>query len=325
VTAPHEETAGTTESPPPQPTSQPEVETGDPKAEVERQSTGVANPAETPANPDLPPADAGSAAQPAAAAATATEPVDPAAATATASETGADRSVGWSRLSGASAAIAVLLALLGFAMVVQLRHVATDTQLSSAREDDLVSILSDLEARETRLNNDITRLQDSQNQLASGAQRREAALADATRRADELGILAGTLPAEGPGMRIIFTGNTDQVPALTILGAVQELRNAGAEVMQIAGGADQPVRIVASTYFVDAPGGIKVDGHTLVAPYVIDVIGDAIPMRSSLTIFGGVVKSAQDAGGRVTLEDRPVVQVTARYSDVTLQYARPVS
>ncbi len=58
-------------------------------------------------------------------------------------------------------------------------------------------ILSDLEARESRLQSEISALEDSQRQLASGAQGRQAALAEAERRADELGILAGTLPAAG--------------------------------------------------------------------------------------------------------------------------------
>ncbi|GAA2529487.1 DUF881 domain-containing protein [Pilimelia columellifera] len=229
------------------------------------------------------------------------------------------------RSNSASAMIAVLLALLGFAMVVQLRHVAADSQLSSAREDDLVSILSDLEARETRLNVDIRRLEDSQRQLNSGAQRREAALADAARRADELGLLAGALPAEGRGMRLRLEGDSEALSAGTVLDAVQSLRNAAAEAMQIRGAHEEPVRIVASSYFVDQNGQLKVDGRLLSRPYTIEVIGDPSNLRSSLTIPGGVVPKVRERGGNVTMDDLSIVEVTARYSPTTLKFARPAS
>ncbi|GGK08387.1 hypothetical protein GCM10010123_42900 [Pilimelia anulata] len=229
------------------------------------------------------------------------------------------------RLSGAGAAIAVLLALLGFGLVAQLRNVANDQSLDTAREDDLVRILSDLEAREQRLSTDVRRLEESERQLGSGAQRREAALADASRRANALGILAGTLPAEGSGMHVRLSGNPDQVSARTLLDTVQELRNSGAEVMQLSGANADPLRVVASSYFIDADGGVKVDGKALTGPYTIDVVGDATIMQSALTIFGGVVETVSEAGGSVTMEPAAVVKVTARYSGFNLQYARPAS
>src|SRR2546421_549005 len=96
---------------------------------------------------------------------------------------------------------------------------------------DLVRILSDLDAREERLRAEIASLEDTQRQLASGAQGREAALDQARRRADALGILAGTLPAQGPGLQIRFTAGGEPVRAATVLDAVEELRGAGAEAM----------------------------------------------------------------------------------------------
>ena len=70
------------------------------------------------------------------------------------------------------------------------------------------------------------------------------------RRADELGILAGTLPAAGPGPAgRASRGETERIKAATVLDAVQELRGAGAEAMQIAGrrrrgGADRRVDVL---------------------------------------------------------------------------------
>lgn len=231
------------------------------------------------------------------------------------------------RWTSAGAMIAVLLALLGFTLVVQLKTTSTDPTLAATREEDLVRISSDLDSRERRLRQDIEALEESQRQLRSGAQGRQAALEEATRRADELGILAGTLPAVGPGLVVRFEAPPGkEISSARILDAVQELRGAGAEAMQIAGSDGTAVRVIASTYFVDAGGGgLVVDGRRLAGPFVITVIGDPATMRTALNIPGGVVASVREDGGNVTSEDREAVEVSQLHAPIKLDHARPVS
>ncbi|GAA3749691.1 DUF881 domain-containing protein [Plantactinospora mayteni] len=229
------------------------------------------------------------------------------------------------RLTAANAMIGVLLALLGFTLVVQLRTNSTDASLETTRQEDLVRILSDLDAQEERVRQDIAGLEESQRQLNSGAEGRQAALDEATRRADELGILAGTLPARGPGLTVSFMPVSKPVAASRVLDAVQELRGAGAEAMQISGGDGATVRIIASTYFLDAEGGISVSGRRLTGPYMITVIGDPKTMQTALNIPGGVVASVSGDGGNVAIQEREVVDVTALSPPKDLQHARPVS
>ncbi|MDG4766121.1 DUF881 domain-containing protein [Solwaraspora sp. WMMD406] len=232
---------------------------------------------------------------------------------------------GGPRLSSAGLIIVVLLVLLGFTFVAQVRSTATDPTLTAARQEDLVRILSDLEAREERLRQDIAELEESQRQLTSGAQGREAALAEASRRADELGVLGGSLPAVGPGLRVRFTAGAEPLRAAALLDAVQELRGAGAEAMQISGGSGRSVRLVASSYFLDVDGGVEVDGQRLTGPYEILVIGEATTMRTALNIPGGVVASVSGDGGTVIVEEREVVEVSTLSEPRVLRYARPVS
>ncbi|MGI5242815.1 DUF881 domain-containing protein [Dactylosporangium sp. CA-139066] len=230
----------------------------------------------------------------------------------------------------ANLVIALLVGLLGFAVAVQFKAGSSDAGLSSARPEDLVRILSDLDAQQNRLRAEISDLEDSQRQLDSGAQGRDAALAEARKRADELGILAGTLPAEGPGLQIDLMQGTDRISSdpiksETVLDAVEELRGAGAEAMQIAGAGGSAVRIVASTYFVDAPEGgrLVVDGTTLGAPYTITVIGGPDTMRTALNIPGGVVDSVRQHGGTVSVREADPVHVSALHNAGALQYAKP--
>jgi len=229
------------------------------------------------------------------------------------------------RLSSAGVVIVVLLALLGFTLVVQVKSNSADSGLASARQEDLVRILSDLEAREERLRDEIADLEESQRQLTSGAEGRQAALDEATRRADELGVLAGTLAARGPGLTVRFQEGSERLKASAILDAVQELRGAGAEAMQIAGGDGTAVRVVASTWFLDSGGGIQVDGRKLSAPYTISVIGEPRTMETALQIPGGVVESVQNDNGTVIVQEQEVVDVSALRAPTSLQHARPTS
>jgi uncharacterized protein YlxW (UPF0749 family) len=228
------------------------------------------------------------------------------------------------RVSVAGAVIGGLLVLLGFALVVQLRSNASDNQLTTARSADLVRILSELDARKDRLSQEITSLEGTKQQLEAGSEGRTAALTEATKRAEELGILAGTLPAQGPGMTVRLVPGSQALKAWLILDTVEELRGAGAEAMQIAGSSGVPVRVIASTYFTDAGTGLLVDGQTLAAPYVITVIGDPQVMQPALNIAGGVTDTVHQANGTVIV-DQGTVRVTATHAATTPRYAQPAS
>jgi uncharacterized protein YlxW (UPF0749 family) len=231
-----------------------------------------------------------------------------------------------SRLTGAGVVVALLLALLGFTFVVQVRSVATDPTMASARQEDLVRILADLDAHEERMRQEIAELQDTRGRLTTAGESQQEALAEAARRADELGILSGTLPASGPGLRVEIRAGVGVVTAAMLLDAVQELRGAGAEAIQITGGAGGEVRVIASTYFVDADRGIVIDGELLRSPFTFTVIGDPRTLQPALTIPGGVVEKVHAAGGTVTMHEEPAgVEVTVVRDPVSLRFARPVS
>src|SRR5690606_10365049 len=121
-------------------------------------------------------------------------------------------------------------------------------------------------------------------------------------------------------------GTPEAVTAMRILDAVQELRSAGAEAMQIAGAGGPVVRIVASSYFIDGDDGLVVDGQPLRTPYTLTVIGDPATLAPALAIPGGVVESVQRDGGTVTVQEKPDgVEVSAVRDRVTLRHARPDS
>ena len=106
------------------------------------------------------------------------------------------------------------------------------------------------------------------------------------------GILSGRLPAEGPGVRIALQDPAGTVRPATMLNMLEELRNAGAEAIQLG---DR--RVTASSAFTGAPGAILLDGAPLDPPYVWLVIGDPDTIATALEIPGGALAYVRNDGG----------------------------
>jgi uncharacterized protein YlxW (UPF0749 family) len=219
----------------------------------------------------------------------------------------------------------VLCALLGFAVAVQVRA-NQDASLSGLRQTDLVSILDDVTARAARLQAEARDLQDTKARVSGGSSGTRAALDDARQRTQTLGILAGTLPAEGPGIDFTISDPRGKVGADVLLDALQELRDAGGEAFEIGTVGGATVRVIASTYIDDADGGgggIVVDAVNLKEPYRIRVIGDSRTLAGALDIPGGVLDVLSQSKAQGTVTQRTDVQITSLRPAPTPQYAHP--
>ncbi|NUP49433.1 MAG: DUF881 domain-containing protein, partial [Catenulispora sp.] len=198
------------------------------------------------------------------------------------------------RMSRNQAVVGVLLAALGAALAIQVRATNTSDQfLRAARSDDLVHILDDVTARGQRLDAELRDLQTQNAAIQNSADKAQAALTQAQQKAKDLQILAGTVKAKGPGITMTISDPQGQVKAAALLNALEELRAAGAEVIQIG-----DVRVVVSSALVDtAEGGIALDGHVLSQPYVYKVIGDPNALGPAMQIPGGVVANVKSLAG----------------------------
>ena len=215
--------------------------------------------------------------------------------------------------------IGLLAAALGFALAVQVRSQQDGDAFPAARQEDLVRILDDLNAREDRLRLQIDQLERTREQVTGAVGQEAAALEEARRRAEMLGILAGTLPAQGPGLQLTIEDPAGAVTPEVLLDAIQELRDAGAEAMML-----NQVRIVASSYVVRSGRSISFDGTTLRAPYRFVVVGDAQTLAEAMDIPGGVVDVVGSlADATAVVEPRPSVLVDALRPLREPVYARP--
>ena len=232
----------------------------------------------------------------------------------------------WHRLLRAGApratranVLAMLLAgALGFAIIVQVRQ-TSDEGLDSLREDELVRIFAGVDREGERLADEIRGLQSSLDLLKSQSSNDAEAQRAARERLAALGILAGTVPATGPGIELAISDPQDKVDAPIVLDTVQELRDAGAEAIQV-----NDVRVVADTWFADTDGGLSVSGTTVTPPYVIKAIGDANTLAGAMEIPGGVTATVRRVGGDTDVQIEDEVVVDALLPPASPQYARPV-
>src|SRR5918992_423291 len=179
---------------------------------------------------------------------------------------------------------------LGIGFLVAVQVVGTDhtplSRLAAERPEDLTRILADLNDEADRLARQVSALRVKLLRYRGSARAEELALRDATE---------------------------------TLADLVQELRDAGAEAVAVA-----DVRVVASTWFGPAEGGVLVDDRRVSPPYELAVIGPPDGLEAALDIPGGPL-SVIAALSRVDVEVRSAERLTLppTAAPASFRYARP--
>ncbi|GAA1701770.1 DUF881 domain-containing protein [Propioniferax innocua] len=218
--------------------------------------------------------------------------------------------------------IAAMLCVLATMVVMQVRTTNEDQTYANTRREDLVQLLDGLNHESRRLENEIAELERTKAELEYGGDAREVARAEAERREDALAILSGESPAYGPGVRITIKDTNGAVEAQMVLSAVQELRDAGAEAIEI----NDSIRVVESTWFGGGSGSLVVDdvplGHTI----VIDAIGSPEALSEAVRFRGGVESqvTSTEVGATLMMSEVDDLTVASVYQRQPPEHARPV-
>ena len=215
--------------------------------------------------------------------------------------------------------VAVLLAVLGAAAVTQVRITGRDDDYSGLRQADLIQALNGLQAASRRTEQDIADLEATRDSLKDSNDKTAAALDQAQTQLTTMGILAGTLAAHGPGLRITVTVPDSHLSVNLLLDGIEEMRDAGAEAIEF----NDSVRVVAQTSFEAATGGIDVDGRVLKSPFTIDVIGDPDSLTTAMKFPGGFVDDVALDEGHVSIKESQDVEVNVLRKVVAPKYAEP--
>lgn len=223
------------------------------------------------------------------------------------------------RPSRAQLVVGVLLAVLGFSVVTQVRATGNDDSYAGKREQDLVDLLSGLNGASERTQRDIQDLERTRQQLRSDTLKRQAAISEARDQAQTLNILAGLVPVTGPGIRVTMTGGDTPIGVDVLLDTIEELRTAGAEAIEF----NDRVRVVAQTSFETTATGVAVDGTDLVAPFTLEVIGESRELEGAMTFPEGPVDDVESEGGTVSITTEDKLTIDSVVEPRSDDYAEP--
>jgi uncharacterized protein YlxW (UPF0749 family) len=190
-------------------------------------------------------------------------------------------------------AVGIVLAVLGFLVVAQLRSQATDQALSALSVQDLTELVANVTARNNQLRDEVRTLEGQRATVAATVQRGDSSAVAIRTDLNHVLAWSGAMGVTGAGVRVAVDG---PLPADALNSLLNELRNAGAEAISIGG-----VRVVAGVVVGGAPGSLTVGGVPLPGRVELLAVGQPETLAGSLTRAGG-----------------PIAQLAARYPEVTV-------
>ncbi len=193
--------------------------------------------------------------------------------------------------------VAVVAAILGLLIVVQLRGQAGGSELQSKSAQELTEIVANENTANDQLRAEVSTLQ---NQLAELQANRASGATSFDQLESELGRIrawSGLDPIAGRGVAITVEGEID---AASVDELINQLRNAGAEAIAI-----DDMRVIDRTTVSGVPGSLDVDGFLLADPFTIRAIGKPETLVGSLTRVGGIIAQLSATNPGATVDVQP--------------------
>jgi len=221
------------------------------------------------------------------------------------------------RSTSARVSLSLVLFMLGFLVVAQLRAQNADQGLSALSVAELTELVANVTTRNNQLRDEIGALDRQHEAVAAAAERGDTSAGQI--RADLNRILgwSGVLAVSGPGVVVSVRG---AVPGDAFELLLNELRNAGAEAMAI-----EDIRVVPGVIATGPENAVLVGGLPLVDPVRITAIGAPQVLAGSLSRAGGPIAqlTARFPGVDVSVTTQDLLRVPATDHDLAPALGRP--
>jgi len=225
-------------------------------------------------------------------------------------------------------AAVVLLALMGFLLVTQVRATRHFREQPEVRTRNLYALAAMLrQEREARrqLEAQLVELQGRVREFEQAAASGRTALEALRHQVEEYRLALGLVPVEGPGVAVHVAeprAPRSRGPAAVqyqdLVAVTNELWAAGAEAVAVNG-----QRVVATSGFSQVGGTILVNLRRLSPPFLVEAIGDPATLEGALNIRGGVVEGLRGLGLDVRVERRDRIRLPAYQGGFQFEHARP--
>ena len=213
--------------------------------------------------------------------------------------------------------IAVVAAILGLLVVVQLRAQGTDTGLDSLSAPELTDLVANLNTRNDQLRTEVATTQSQLDSLEGAQARGDSSIGQLQSDLARVEGWAGLLPISGPGVEITVSG---PLPGTAADDLLNELRNAGAEAIAVGG-----VRLAPASVVAGDSGSLSVEDTALSDPFEVDAIGNAETLTGSLTRAGGIIAVLKATFPQVEVTVTPVDRLVlpASHRDLIPSHGSP--
>ena len=217
-------------------------------------------------------------------------------------------------------ALALVLAILGFLVVVQARSQAQNQGLAQLSVQDLTELVANVTARNNQLRAEVATLAQQQAQVQSAVQHGDTSSSQMRSDLDHILAWSGALGVTGQGVQITVNG---ALPPEAVDQMVNELRNAGAEAIAV-----NSVRMVPGVAIGGQAGNLTIDGKPIIGTtntIVLVAIGQPETLAGSLSRAGGLIAQLASQYPTVTVRVDPadLVQVPPTDRSLTPVLGRP--
>lgn len=232
------------------------------------------------------------------------------------------------RVTGLQVASTIVLLLLGFAVVGQLRAARTLSAQPGVPTRNIYALATLLrQEREVRVayETQVRELQRELEQTRRATAEGRTLTAAMSRELENLRTLAGLRAMHGPGVVVLLQDARTQpstpvnVTYQDLVSVINELWAAGAEAIAV-----NEQRVTAMTGFSQVGGTVKVNLQSITAPFTIVALGDPVTLEGALNIRGGLVEGLRALGLSITISRRNELAVPAYRGVVRFDKARPL-
>ena len=178
-------------------------------------------------------------------------------------------------------AVAVVLFVLGFLVVVQLKSQSVDQGLNALSVQDLTELVANLTTRNNQLRDEITTLEQQRDAIRSNVARGDSSAVQVRADLNRLRGWSGETAVVGTGIRVAVSG---PIPGDALEQLLNELRNAGAEAISVG-----ETRLVPGEVVAGPAGALSIDNSPLDDPFEISAIGNSETLTGTLTRAGGII------------------------------------
>jgi uncharacterized protein YlxW (UPF0749 family) len=213
--------------------------------------------------------------------------------------------------------LAVVAAILGLLVVVQLNAQGTGNGLDALSAPELTDLVANLNTRNDQLRTEVATTQAQLDALNAAQARGDTSLGQLQSDLARVQGWSGLLPVSGPGVMITISG---PLPGSAADDLLNELRNAGSEALEVGG-----VRVVPESVIAGDPDALSIEDTALGDPFEVDAVGNAETLTGSLTRAGGIIAVLKATFPQVQVTVTPVgrLDLPASQRDLVPSHGSP--